>query len=86
MDVRTGRMDGSGVEDREAILATRAHGTFEVKLTPVANDEAEDGSLGRMTIDKRFDGDLAATSKGEMLTAMTAVKGSAGYFAIECVT
>jgi len=36
-----------------------------------------------MSIDKTFHGDLSATSKGEMLTAMTPIKGSAGYVAIE---
>ena len=39
-----------------------------------------------MSIDKQFHGDLEATSKGEMLTAGTAVKGSAGYVAIERVS
>ena len=39
-----------------------------------------------MTIDKEFHGDLEATTKGEMLSAMTEVKGSAGYVAIEHVT
>jgi hypothetical protein len=39
-----------------------------------------------MSIDKQFHGDLEATSKGEMLTAGTGVKGSAGYVAIEKVS
>jgi hypothetical protein len=39
-----------------------------------------------MSIDKQLHGDLEATSKGEMLAAGTAVKGSAGYVAIERVT
>jgi hypothetical protein len=39
-----------------------------------------------MSIDKQFYGDLEATSKGEMLSAGTAVKGSAGYVAIERVS
>ncbi len=39
-----------------------------------------------MMIEKRFDGDLKGTSKGQMLTANTSVKGSAGYVAIERVT
>src|SRR5690606_34880457 len=43
-------------------------------------------SLGRMSIDKTFYGDLAASSEGQMLTAMTAVDGSAGYVAIEQVS
>lgn len=63
---------------------THASGTFEVKLTP-QGDKSGDASLGRMTIDKQFHGDLEGTSKGEMLTVGTAVKGSAGYVAIERV-
>jgi len=63
-----------------------ASGTFEVKLNPQASDEKPEGStLGRMSLDKRFQGDLEASSKGTMLTAMTAIKGSAGYVAIERV-
>jgi len=46
----------------------------------------EDGNkLARMSLDKHFHGDLEADSKGEMLSAMTAVQGSAGYVAIEQV-
>jgi|SRR5436305_1656605 len=63
-------------------MTTHASGTFEVKLTP----QAEEASLGRLSIDKQFHGDLEATSKGQMLTAGTAVKGSAGYVAIERVS
>jgi hypothetical protein len=64
-----------------------AAGTFEVKLVPLeAYAGGEDANLGRMSIDKEFLGDLAATSKGEMLSARTAVKGSAGYVAIERVS
>lgn len=66
-------------------MTNRASGTFDVKLTPqTPADEAS--SLGRMSIDKQFHGDLEGTSKGEMLAAMTAVQGSAGYVAIERVT
>jgi len=68
-------------------MTTRASGTFEVKLSPqAADDKSEDTTLGRMSIDKQFHGDLEATSKGQMLTAGTAVKGSAGYVAIERVS
>ena len=64
-----------------------ASGTFEVKLSPQPADDYADGSaLGRMTIDKQFHGDLQATSKGQMLTGMSSVKGSAGYVAIEQVS
>jgi hypothetical protein len=65
---------------------TRASGTFEVKLTPQSAEEGRDPIPGRMAIDKQFHGDLEAVSQGQMLAAMTAVKGSAGYVAIEKVT
>lgn len=69
-------------------MTKRATGTFEVKLTPQKPDNAaaEGSKLGRMSIEKQFHGDLEATSQGEMLAAMTAVKGSAGYVAVERVT
>jgi len=71
---------------KEAVVA-HASGTFDVKLTPQANDEGAGGStLGRMSIDKQFHGELEGTSKGEMLTAGTSVQGSAGYVAIERVS
>lgn len=63
-----------------------ASGTFDVKISPQTPDgKFEDATMGRMTIDKQFHGDLEATSKGQMLTAMTDIKGSAGYVAIERV-
>src|SRR4030081_1571195 len=68
-------------------MATRASGTFEVKLVPQAQEgDAADAKLGRMSIDKQFHGHLEGTSKGQMLTAGTDVKGSAGYVAIERVS
>lgn len=68
-------------------MTTRASGTFEVRLTPQPVDDYADGAeLGRMAIDKQFYGDLQATSKGQMLTGMSSVKGSAGYVAIERVS
>ena len=64
-----------------------ARGAFDVKLTPQPSDrQSEDPALGRMWLDKQFHGDLEATSRGQMLTAMTEVKGSAGYVAIERVS
>jgi Protein of unknown function (DUF3224) len=65
------------------VLAT---GTFEVKLSPLAlDDTGASPMLGRLAINKLFSGDLDASSKGEMLSAGTDVKGSAGYVAIERV-
>jgi uncharacterized protein DUF3224 len=65
---------------------TRASGTFDVKMTPQKDEGAEGSNLARMSIDKQFHGDLEGTSKGEMLSAMTSVQGSAGYVAIEQVS
>ena len=66
-------------------MTNRASGTFEVKLTP--QDEGTGAPVGRMTIDKQFQGDLVGTSKGQMLMASSgSVQGSAGYVAVEKVT
>ncbi|HEX7158619.1 MAG TPA: DUF3224 domain-containing protein [Edaphobacter sp.] len=65
-------------------MSMHAKGPFEVTLSP--QEDRIDATLGRMTIDKHFHGDLEATSKGQMLSASTATKGSAGYVAIEVVT
>jgi hypothetical protein len=67
-------------------MTAHASGAFEVELTPQKADAYADGaSLGRMTIDKQYRGDLAGTGKGQMLTALTPVKGSAAYVAVERV-
>ena len=64
-----------------------ATGTFEVKLVPLhADGEPQDPALGRISIDKQFHGDLEGTSKGQMLTGGTSVKGSGAYVAIEKVS
>jgi len=66
---------------------SQATGPFEVKLTPQPGGEQTEGAtLARMSIDKQFHGELEATSKGEMLSAGSSVKGSAGYVAIEKVS
>lgn len=76
----------SALQKRVA-MTTHANGTFEVKLTPQAPDDKAGGAtLSRMSIEKKFQGDLQGTSKGEMLSAVTGVKGSAGYVAIERVS
>jgi Protein of unknown function (DUF3224) len=69
-------------------VTKHASGAFDVTLTPqtVDSHEAEGANLGRMSIDKQFHGDLEGASKGEMLSTMSAVAGSAGYVAMERVT
>jgi hypothetical protein len=62
----------------------KAVGTFSVKMQPQGSLDSEPSTaLARMTLDKEFAGDLAGVGKGEMLTAITGTKGSAGYVAIE---
>ncbi len=64
-----------------------AKGEFNVNLAPqVLADTDADASMGRLSLDKQFHGDLDARSKGEMLSARSSVQGSAGYVAIERVT
>lgn len=71
---------------KEPAVTHRAAGTFDVTLTPqTPADGAEAPPWGRMAIAKTFHGDLEGTSRGEMLAAMTEVKGSAGYVAVEKV-
>ncbi len=62
-----------------------ASGTFEVKMKPQMEENVGDPTVGRMSIDKQFHGDLEATSKGQMLAVQGDVKGSAGYVAMERV-
>jgi hypothetical protein len=72
---------------KEAVVTAHASGTLEVKMTPqTSEDKTEGATFGRMSIDKQFHGDLEGTSKVEMLTAGTEVKGSAGYVALEKVS
>jgi uncharacterized protein DUF3224 len=68
-------------------MTTRAAGVFDVKASPLTTYDDTPGSmLGRFSINKQFRGDLEATSKGEMLSAGTSFKNSAGYVAIERVS
>ena len=62
-----------------------ARGTFDVKVIPQGPDDKSAGPFGRMLLDKKFQGDLVGSSQGQMLAAMTAVKGSGGYVALELV-
>lgn len=76
----------SNTSQKAAIMSKHATGTFDVKLAVQTDDKVGDPTVGRMSIDKVFHGDLEATSKGQMLSTITEVKGSAGYVAIERVT
>jgi hypothetical protein len=63
-----------------------ANGTFDVQLKPQSDAEnVGDPTVGRLSLDKQFHGDLEATSKGQMLAVSTEIDGSAGYVAMERV-
>ncbi|GGP18232.1 DUF3224 domain-containing protein [Silvimonas iriomotensis] len=62
-------------------------GKFNVRITRLEPAEPhEEAALGRMGLDKHFEGPLTATSQGQMLSAATSTVGSAGYVAMEKVT
>lgn len=65
----------------------RAMGSFEVNLQSLSNAEvSSDALLGRILLTKKFSGDLQASARGQMLSAGTATRGSAGYVAIDHVS
>jgi hypothetical protein len=67
-------------------MTQHATGVFDVKVTPLAlGGPTEDSTLGRLSIEKKYHGDLDATGDGQMLTAATEAKGSGAYVAIERV-
>jgi len=61
-------------------------GTFEPGVKSLQADFPDAPTLGRMTLNKTLHGGIEGTSTGQMLTAMTATKGSAGYVAVEVIT
>ncbi len=64
-------------------MEATASGTFEVTLKPVAG---ADPSIGSLSIQKSFQGDLQGGSVGQMLAIRTPRENSAGYVAMERVT
>ena len=51
-------------------MAKHASGTFDVKIPPQKDEGIGDPTVGRMSIDKRYHGDLDGTGLGQMLTGM----------------
>ena len=65
-------------------MTHKAEGRFDITRTAEPPyDTREGATLGRMKFDKRFEGGLVGTSSVDMIAAMSGVKGSAGYVAIE---
>ena len=74
---------GAAAPAREAVAADEARGRFEVDVKPVSSADAP---VVRMTLEKRWSGDLTGTSSGEMLSYGSPASGNAGYVALERVT
>ena len=75
----------SGQTQKGTALAKRASGTFDVKITPQKDEGIGDQTIGRMSIDKQYHGDLEGSGLGQMLAGMGEVKESGAYVAIERV-
>jgi hypothetical protein len=67
-------------------MANQARGTFDVQAQrEPPYDTAEGATLGRTSFSKQFQGELEGASVVHMLSAVSEVKGSAGYVALERV-
>lgn len=75
------------VPAKRSAMKKTAKGTFEVKVTPVKDDEASAvEGIGRLAINKTWTGDLVGTSKGQMLGSSNADQTTGGYVAMEVFT
>jgi hypothetical protein len=75
---------GGGIASMKPIkeATMTARGSFEVKMIPQSNDPAP-GAFGRFLLEKKFQGDLEAVSKGQMLTSGGPPSRFGGYVALE---
>ena len=73
------------IQAQEPTMTHHAQGTFDVKVAPIGA-EPEWGGFGRLSIDKRFHGDLEGTSRGQMMAEGDPKSGFGGYVALERVT
>jgi len=83
--VRQIRVTRNDLNQSPIAMTNPATGTFEVKLTP-QDDKSEDKTLGRMSINKQWHGEIEGLSTGQMLTGRDVNTGSAGYVAMEKLT
>ena len=68
---------------RERSRMDEAKGRFEIDIAPAS---AAGAAVMRMTLHKRWSGDVQGTSEGEMLSYGSPASGNAGYVAMERVT
>lgn len=87
MQIAPNTQAAKNISQKAAPVTMHASGEFSVQVTPDGeNDKAEGSTLGRMLLSKQLHGDIEGTSKGQMLTAGTDVKGSGAYVAMERIT
>lgn len=68
-------------------IMKQAKGSFTVKITPAESTAiGKEAGIALMTIDKVIEGELAGTTKGEMMATSTESTGAMAYVAIETVT
>ena len=68
---------------QRAAVMEEARGRFEVEMKPAS---AAGAPVTRMTLQKRWHGDIEGVSSGEMLSYGSPASGNAGYVAMERVT
>jgi hypothetical protein len=73
----------AGLRAQEKAMTHHVSGTFDVKVTPIA--DAGDG-LSRYGMEKQYHGAFEGTSKGEMIGGGDYKAGNAGYVAAEILT
>ena len=83
--VRQIRVTRNGQNQSLIVMTSHATGNFEVKLIP-QDDKSADKSIGRMSIEKQWHGEIEGSSTGQMLTGGDVNTGSAGYVAMEKFT
>jgi hypothetical protein len=71
-------------EGKETPTMSHISGPFEVKLTQ--QEDKTDPGIGRVILDKKFHGELEATSHGVMLFPTGTPKDTGGYVAMEIVS
>jgi Protein of unknown function (DUF3224) len=91
--VRQIRLTKTEPNQGKTTMTQHATGTFEVKITPTfevktypQDDKTGDASMGRMSFEKQWRGEIQGTSTGQMLTGGDVKTGWAGYVAMEKFT
>jgi hypothetical protein len=76
----------SAQAQKGATMAKHASGEFDVKIVPQKDEGIGDPTIGRMSVNKVYRGDLEGVGLAQMLAGMAAeVKDSGAYVAIERV-